>query len=66
MGNFILRKIRHVNALITLTSLGTLEIKETETDRMIFSTTLLDSLGRVVDILYKRQIPAPDGKEILI
>lgn len=37
MGNFILRRIRHVNAIINLTSLGTLEIKETETDRMIFS-----------------------------
>ena len=50
----------------SLTALGTLEIKkiEAETVRMIFDYYLAGaSLGKVVDMLYKKQIPSPTGKE---
>ena len=48
-----------------LTALGTLEIKETEAEtvRMIFDYYLAGaSLGKVVDMLYEKQIPSPTGK----
>lgn len=48
-----------------LTSIGTLEIKENEAEivRLIFDYYLAGaSLGKVVDLLYKRQIPSPTGK----
>lgn len=48
-----------------LTSIGTLEIKENEAEivRLIFDYCLAGaSLGKVVDLLYKRQIPSPTGK----
>ena len=48
-----------------LTSIGTLEIKENEAEtvRMIFDYYLAGaSLGKVVDMLYKKQIPSPTGK----
>ena len=48
-----------------LTSIGTLEIKESEAEtvRMIFDYYLAGaSLGKVVDMLYKKQIPSPTGK----
>lgn len=48
-----------------LTSLGTLEIKETEAEavRMIFDYYLAGaSLGKVVDMLYTKQISSPTGK----
>lgn len=48
-----------------LTSLGTLEIKETEAEavRMIFDYYLVGaSLGKVVDMLYTKQISSPTGK----
>lgn len=48
-----------------LTSLGTLEIKENEAEtvRMIFDYYLAGaSLGKVVDMLYAKQIPSPTGK----
>ena len=48
-----------------LTSLGTLERKEAEAEtvRMIFDYYLAGaSLGKVVDLLYKKQIPSPTGK----
>ena len=48
-----------------LTALGTMEIKETESEtvRMIFDYYLAgSSLGKVVDMLYKKQIPSPTGK----
>lgn len=48
-----------------LTSLGTLEIKETEAEtvRMIFDYYLAGaSLGKVVALLYKKQSPSPTGK----
>lgn len=48
-----------------LTSIATLEIKESEAEtvRMIFDYYLAGaSLGKVVDMLYKKQIPSPTGK----
>ena len=48
-----------------LTSLGTLESKEAEAEtvRMIFDYYLAGaSLGKVVDLLYKKQIPSPTWK----
>ena len=48
-----------------LTSIGTLEIKENEAEivRLIFDYYLAGaSLGKVVDMLYKKQIPSPTGK----
>ena len=48
-----------------LTSTGALEIteNEAETVRMIFDYYLAGaSLGKVVDMLYKKQIPSPTGK----
>ena len=48
-----------------LTALGTLEIIEVkaETVRMIFDYYFAGaSLGKVVDILYKKQVPSPTGK----
>ena len=48
-----------------LTSLGILEIKEAEAEtvRMIFDYYLAGaSLGKVVDMLFKRHIPSPTGK----
>lgn len=48
-----------------LTALGTMEIKETESEtvRMIFDYYLAGaSLGKVVDMLYAKQIPSPTGK----
>ena len=48
-----------------LTSIGTLEIKESEAEivRLIFDYYLAGaSLGKVVDMLYKKQIPSPTGK----
>ena len=48
-----------------LTSIGTLEIKEpeAETVRMIFEYYLAGaSLGKVVDMLFKKQILSPTGK----
>lgn len=48
-----------------LTSLGTLEIKETEAEtvHMIFDYYLAGaSLGKVVDMLYTKQISSPTGK----
>lgn len=48
-----------------LTSLGTLEIKENEAEtvRMIFDYYLAGaSLGKVVDMLYAKQIHSPTGK----
>ena len=47
-----------------LTSIGTLEIKENEAEivRLIFDYYLAGaSLGKVVDMLYKKQIPSPAG-----
>lgn len=49
-----------------LTSLGTLEVNENEAInvRMIFDYYLAGaSLGKVVDMLYAKQIPSPTGKE---
>ena len=49
-----------------LDSLGALEIKgnEAEIVRMIFDYYLAGaSLGKVVDMLYAKQIPSPTGKE---
>lgn len=49
-----------------LTALGTMEIKETESEtvRMIFDYYLAGaSLGKVVDMLYAKQIPSPTGKQ---
>lgn len=48
-----------------LTPVGTLEIKrdEAETVHMIFDYYLAGaSLGKVVDMLYIKQIPSPTGK----
>lgn len=48
-----------------LTSIGTLEIKENEAEivRLIFDYYLAGaSLGKVVDMLYKKQILSPTGK----
>ena len=48
-----------------LTPTGSLEIKENEAEtvRMIFGYYLAGaSLGKVVDMLYKKQIPSPTGK----
>ena len=48
-----------------LTSIGTLEIKENEAEtvRMIFDYYLAGaSLGKVVDMLHKKQISSPTGK----
>ena len=48
-----------------LNSLGALEIKENEAEtvRMIFDYYLAGaSLGKVVDMLYAKQIPSPTGK----
>ena len=48
-----------------LTPIGSLEIKENEAEtvRMIFDYYLAGaSLGKVVDMLYKKQIPSPTGK----
>lgn len=48
-----------------LTSIGTLELKENEAEivRLIFDYYLAGaSLGKVVDMLYKKQIPSPTGK----
>lgn len=48
-----------------LTPIGTLEIKrdEAEAVHMIFDYYLAGaSLGKVVDMLYKKQIPSPTGK----
>ena len=48
-----------------MTSIGTLEIKENEAEtvRMIFDYYLAGaSLGKVVDLLFKKRIPSPTGK----
>ena len=48
-----------------LTSIGSLAINENEAEtvRMIFGYYLAGaSLGKVVDMLYKKQIPSPTGK----
>ncbi len=48
-----------------LTSIGTLEIRENEAEtvRMIFDYYLAGaSLGKVVDMLHKKQISSPTGK----
>lgn len=48
-----------------LTSIGTLEINENEAEtvRMIFDYYLAGaSLGKVVDMLFKKQILSPTGK----
>lgn len=49
-----------------LTSIGTLEIKENEAEivRLIFDYYLAGaSLGKVVDMLYKKQILSPTGRQ---
>ena len=49
----------------TLTSSGTLEINRSEANvvRMIFDFYIAGaSLGKIVDMLYEKQIPSPTGK----
>lgn len=67
MGNFIFKENETWEFLMVLTWLlyGTLEIKENEAEivRLIFDYYLAGaSLGKVVDMLYKKQIPSPTGK----
>lgn len=48
-----------------LTSIGTFELKKSEAEivHMIFDYYLAGaSLGKVVDMLYKKQVPSPTGK----